>query len=138
MKTTLVTLNIGLNNNPFTAQEIAQHFQDLYTNRGAIVETFEALGEYVDNPEPTLVIKISTDLASFIWWADEAFIWWVDEVENFTIIYTQECIPVQVEHTDANGFQTTKQELIFNPEYSGERYEFDPKYFITEPTAKVN
>ena len=130
MKTTLVTINIGLNNNPFTAQEIAQNFQELYTNRGAIVETFEALGEYVDNPEPTLVIKISTDLASFIYWKAE--------VKEFTIIYTQECIPVQVEHTDVNGFQTTKQDLIFNPEYSGERYEFDPKYFITEPTAKVN
>lgn len=130
MKTTLVTLNIGLNNNPFTAQEIAQDFQELYTNRGAIVETFEALGEYVENPEPTLVIKISTDLASFIYWKAE--------VKEFTIIYTQECIPVQVEHTDTNGFQTTKQALIFNPEYSGERYEFDPKYFITEPTAKVN
>lgn len=130
MKTTLVTINIGLNNNPFTAQEIAQNFQELYTNRGAIVETFEALGEYVDNPEPTLVIKISTDLASFIWWKSE--------VKDFTILYTQECIPVRVEHTDVNGFQTTKQALIFNPEYSGERYEFDPKYFITEPTAKVN
>jgi hypothetical protein len=130
MKTTLVTINIGLNNNPFTAQEIAQNFQELYTNRGAIVETFEALGEYVENPEPTLVIKISTDLASFIYWKAE--------VKEFTIMYTQECIPVQVKHTDANGFQTTKQALIFNPEYSGERYEFDPKYFITEPTAKVN
>jgi hypothetical protein len=130
MRTTLVTINIGLNNNPFTAQEIAQNFQELYTNRGAIVETFEALGEYVDNPEPTLVIKISTDLASFIWWKSE--------VKDFTIIYTQECIPVRVEHTDANGFKTTKQALIFNPEYSGERYEFDLKYFITEPTAKVN
>jgi hypothetical protein len=130
MKTTLVTINIGLNNNPFTAQEIAQNFQELYTNRGAIIETFEALGEYVENPEPTLVIKISTDLASFIWWKSE--------VKDFTIIYTQECIPVRVEHTDVNGFQTTKQDLIFNPEYSGERYEFDPKYFITEPTAKVN
>ena len=130
MKTTLVTINIGLNNNPFTAQEIAQNFQELYTNRGAIIETFEALGEYVDNPEPTLVIKISTDLASFIWWKSE--------VKDFTIIYTQECIPVRVEHTDSDGFKTTKQALIFNPEYSGERYEFDPKYFITEPTAKVN
>lgn len=130
MKTTLVTINIGLNNNPFTAQEIAQNFQELYPSYLTIVETFEALGEYVDNPEPTLVIKISTDAASFIWWKSE--------VKDFTIIYTQECIPVRVEHTDSNGFKTTKQELIFNPEYSGERYEFDPKYFITEPTAKVN
>ncbi len=130
MKTTLVTINIGLNNNPFTAQEIAQHFQELYTDRGEIVETFEALGQYVENPEPTLVIKISTDLTSFMWWKGE--------VKDFTIMYTQECIPVRVEHTDSNGFKTTKQELIFNPEYSGERYEFDPKYFITEPTAKVN
>ena len=130
MKTTLVTINIGLNNNPFTAQEIAQHFQELYTNRGAIVETFEGLGQYVKNPEPTLVIKISTDLASFIFWKNE--------VKEFTIVYTQECIPVRVEYTDANGFQTKKQDLIFNPDYNGERYEFDEKYFITEPTTKIN
>jgi hypothetical protein len=130
MKTTLVTINIGLNNNPFTAQEIAQNFQELYTNRGAIVETFEGLGEYVQNPEPTLVIKISTDLKSFIWWKSE--------VRDFTAIYTQECIPVRVDSTDVDGITIRKQELIFNPEYTGERYEFDEKYFITEPTTKIN
>jgi hypothetical protein len=130
MKTTLVTMNIGLNNNPFTAKEIAQKFQDLYTERGAIVETFEGLGEYVKNPEPTLVIKISTDIDIFYRWAVE--------VEFFTIIYTQECIPVRVDSTDADGITIRKQELIFNPEYEGERYEFDEKYFITEPSAKVN
>lgn len=130
MKTALVTINIGLNNNPFTAQEIAQNFQELYTNRGAIVETFEGLGQYVKNPEPTLVIKISTDLASFIFWKNE--------VKEFTIVYTQECIPVRVDYTNVDGIKTRKQDLIFNPDYKGERYEFDEKYFITEPVAKVN
>jgi len=130
MKTALVTINIGLNNNPFTAQEIAHNFQELYTNRGAIVETFEGLGQYVKNPEPTLVIKISTDLASFIFWKNE--------VKEFTIVYTQECIPVRVDYTNVDGIKTRKQDLIFNPDYTGERYEFDEKYFITEPVAKVN
>lgn len=119
---TQVTLNIGLNNNPFTAQEIAQIFQELYTKHGAIVETRETMGEYVHNPEPTLVIKISTDLKSFIWWKKET--------KEFTIIYTQECIPVRLETTDDNGVKETKEALIFNPDYSGEQYAFDPKYFI--------
>ena len=119
---TQVTFNIGLNNNPFTAQEIAQNFQELYTNRGAIVETRETVGEYVHNPEPTLVIKISTDLKSFIYWKAET--------KEFTIIYTQECIPVRVETIDDNGVKKTNEALIFNPDYSGEQYAFDPKYFI--------
>lgn len=127
---TLVTLNIGLNNNPFTAQEIAEHFQEFYASRGAIIETFVGIGEYVKNPEPTLVVKISTDLRSWVWWKSE--------VRELTIIYTQECIPVRVESTDSNGIKTRNQELIFNPDYKGERYEFDEKYFIIEPSAKVN
>lgn len=125
---TLVTLNIGLNNNPFTAQEIADNFNEFYASRGAVIETFVGLGEYVKNPEPTLVVKISTDLQSWIWWKSE--------VSELTIIYTQECIPIRVESTDSSGIKTRNQELIFNPDYTGERYEFDEKFFITEPTQK--
>lgn len=126
---TLVTLNIGLNNNPFTAQEIADNFNEfpVYSSLGAIIETFETLGQYVENPEPTLVVKISTDLMSWVWWKSE--------VEELTIMYTQECIPVRVESTDSSGFKKINQDLIFNPDYTGERYEFDEKYFITEPTG---
>lgn len=128
---TLVTLNIGLNNNPFTAQEIASILHQMFSMRykqglGAIIETFKVMSQYEGKPEPTLVAKISN--------TSDMFSYWKGSMQILCKTLEQDSIAFRIESTDDDGFKTTKQALAFNPEYTGERYEFDEKFFITEPT----
>lgn len=130
---TLVTLNIGLNNNPFTAEQIKAMLFNRYTLRykqglGAIIETFVVMSEYQGNPEPTLVAKISN--------THNMFSHWKSELQSLSTRLEQDSIAFRIESTDDNGFKTTKQALAFSPEYAGKHYEFDEQYFITEPTKK--
>lgn len=132
---TLVTLNVGLNNNPFTAEQIKSILFNRYSLRykqglGAIIETFVVMSEYKGNPEPTLVAKISN--------THNMFRYWESELESLSTRLEQDSIAFRIESTDDNGFKTTEQALAFNPDYKGERYEFDENLFITEPSAKVN
>ena len=120
MKTTLVTLNIGLNNNPLTATEIKERFANSFPRN--IMEFREALGEYEGHDEPTLVVKISQVSSDFQYW--RAF------VETLNSLLTQECIPFKLVSIDENGFQSTHEELVYNTTFEGEKYTFDPKYFI--------
>ena len=120
MKTTHVTLNIGLNNNLLTATEIKERFANSFPRN--IMEFREALGEYEGHDEPTLVVKISQVPTDFEYW--RAF------VEVLNSLFTQECIPFKLVSIDENGFQSTHEELVYNTTFEGEKYTFDPKYFI--------
>jgi hypothetical protein len=88
---TQVTLNIGLNNNPFTA-------------------------------EPTLVVKVSQ-------YNNDDHVWRTI-VRMMNTLYTQECIPFRLVSTDADGFESITEGLVYNGDFRGETYEFDGKYFI--------
>jgi hypothetical protein len=120
MKTSHVTLNIGLNNNPLTATEIKERLSNSFPKN--IMEFREALGEYEGHDEPTLVVKISQISSDVQYW--RAF------VETLNSLLTQECIPFKLVSIDENGFQSTHEELVYNTTFEGEKYTFDPKYFI--------
>lgn len=120
MKTTHVTLNIGLNNNPFTAEQIRKHMYDFFSSH--IVQMRDALGEYEGHDEPTLVVKVSQ-------YNNNDHVW-MTIVRMMNRLYTQECIPFRLVNTDADGFESITEGLVYNGDFTGEKYTFDPKYFI--------
>ena len=108
MKT--LQINLGLNNNPMTANEIvnyfaslkeyrliAYHFKDMTFN-GQIEPTFVALMEYKYSRQSKLVL----------------------DFENFCSLFTQESIAVSSEYMDF---------LAFNVNYKGSPYKFDSNFF---------
>ena len=115
-----VTLNIGLNNNPYNLEQAKQLLTNSYLANVIHEYKYTPDGTFVDNPEPTLIARLSTG-ASF----DTL----VDVVKELNKIFTQQCIAMSwVNVTD--GIQTTKETLVYRDEFIGERYTFDRKYFI--------
>jgi hypothetical protein len=108
----MYTLNIGLNNNPFSFIEVVSFFEDL-----GLTEFEKRLGEYTFNPEPTAVLVL-----------DE-----LPCIETLCKFFTQECIAVVDESTGIGS-------LVYDTNFRGERYEFDWKYFLrtTKKSIKVN
>ena len=104
-----IEINIGLNNNPCTAQENVMYLVSLYTS----VKHNVQLGEWDGGDEPTLVVELFSDINKLEL---------REFVEFYTIFLTQEAIPFRF-----NGVG----ELVFNESYEGERYPFDEKYFLT-------
>lgn len=113
------TLNIGLGNNPLTklgqdgtpSKTQAKIF-NLLMNYGWADALFTNVveGLYNGKPEYTYVVNF---------WADERKI---DEVvKELCTILTQECIPYS---------SSKSSKLIYNDNYEGERFEFDPEFFI--------
>lgn len=103
-------LNIGLNNNPYTFETITRAL--VYSFEGEIVATREDMGEYIESPEPTLVAKIITALDE-----ESAKIL----VGAMCMKFTQECIGMKLNEEGT---------LVYNPEFEGEQYTFNPEYFI--------
>lgn len=106
-----IEINIGLNNNPSTAEEIIRDLNSSF--EGSQVHTQVQTGEWDGGDEPTLVVELFSDISEF-------------ELREFvvfnTIVLTQEAIPFRF-----NGVG----ELVFNENYKVERYPFDEKYFLT-------
>jgi len=103
-------LNIGLNNNPYSFELITRALVAAF--EGEIVATREDLGEYITSTEPTLVAKIITQM---------------DE-ESARILtgamclkFTQGCIGMKFNE---------EGKLVYNPDFKGEQYMFNPTYFI--------
>lgn len=95
-------LNIGLNNNPFTYDEVVQ----LVSIHGPVSARL-VQGTYNGQVEPTAVIEV-----------DHIFpVDWTKLADTCT----QECIAVQ----DHQGGQ-----LVFGSTYTGTKYQFDSNYFI--------
>ena len=104
-----IEINIGLNNNPCTAQENVMYLVSLYTS----VKHNVQLGEWDGSFKVTAVTEFYTNES-------------VNDVRNLlevlTEILTQDAIAFRF-----NGVG----ELVFNENYTGERYPFDEAYFLT-------
>ena len=103
----MYTINIGLNNNPLTLEEIAKLINQCKVF--GLTKYAEKLGEYDGADEPTFVGELEVMTSNF--------------VEAFCEIMTQDCIAFY-NHDKEVG------ELVYNPLYEGEKYEFDMKYFL--------
>jgi hypothetical protein len=109
MKARKLTINVGLNNNPKFANQIARELNGFLFDRYSWrVEN----GQYNKETEPTLVIQGETlhDLQTI-----------QARVKALCIDLTQECIPFEL---------ASYGELVYNDQYSGDRYSFDKNYFI--------
>jgi hypothetical protein len=101
-----IEINIGLNNNPYTADEILELLM-------LKVKSEVQLGEWDGADEPTLVIEVTSDHEYFRI---------KSVITSLVRVLTQEAIAFRF-----NGVG----ELVFNENYTGERYPFDEAYFLT-------
>ena len=105
-----IKLNIGLENNKarFHSQvelRVWMFFNDLKISR-------QQTGEYNGKPERTSVFLTSSKKSV------ETIL---KTVEILTELFTQDCIAVKINDV---GY------LVYNPEYTGEKFEFNNEYFI--------
>lgn len=103
-----VVLNIGLNNNPKSEDEIVQLFQGLISKKvtwGKVVST------YNNEVEPTLVLHGESA---------HAFKVITDTIKDLSAVLTQECIGAEIDDTGL---------LIYPRNYKGERMKFNGEYF---------
>lgn len=105
----IATLNIGLNNNPYGNGEVI----DLLQNKFDVLWHGVDTGQYEGEVEPTLVVLIDSDYAR-----TSKFI---EIIEQLATVMTQNCIAVSTHQFDI---------LVYSQNYQGERYKFNPKYFI--------
>jgi len=105
-----IVLNIGLNNNPKTANQIATIARERLGIDRATWAT--SMGKYLEDSEPTLILHGDTT---------SAFHEIVNEIAKLSTDLTQECIAVKIGE---------RGRLIYAPEHKGERYDFNEKYFI--------
>jgi len=106
-----IEINIGLNNNPATAQSIIIFINGYF--RGREVKTDVQVGEWEGADEPTLVVEV---------FSHESHLVISELVEDLIDACTQDAIAFRF-----NG----DGELVFNDNYTGERYPFDEAYFLT-------
>ena len=106
------TINVGLLNNPYSAQEVMDYLKNL---RGyTLLQLTESSGSYHDLIEPTIVAELETDykLLSKV----------VATVENLCSVFNQECIPISSDNFDI---------LIYGINHVGFKDKFDSDYFLT-------
>ena len=105
-----ILLNIGLNNNPYSIGAI----KALLSQKTTILNSQLYDGFYKEPQEPTLVISLS--------FPDQKLSSVIQYIESLCIELTQECIPVL-----SDSFEL----LVYNPNYTGEKFKFDNQYFLT-------
>jgi len=103
-------LNIGLNNNPLTYNEILEYL----TKDFKVIAHTEAQGSYNGEIEPTLVAVIYNPYSTA-----SGFI---KKIEGIANVLTQNCIAVSTDQFDI---------LCYAQGYKHERYKFNPNYFIS-------
>jgi hypothetical protein len=106
------TINVGLLNNPYSAQEVMTY---LKTMRGyTLLQLTESSGSYHDFIEPTIVAELETKykLLSKV----------VATVENLCSVFEQECIPISSDNFDI---------LVYGIKHVGFKDKFDSEYFLT-------
>lgn len=101
-------LNIGLNNNPYTYEDVVNITFDKLASKGSPLTARLHIGTYLGQPEPTAVIQIDSN-------ADRT------AIEELCQTFTQECIAVM---------QGINGDLVYNPNFKGQQYTFDSNYFI--------
>ena len=103
----MTTLNIGLNNNPKTTEEITQTLNKLVGR--APVKRSLVDGEYKGDVEPTLVLVYENERLTRV------------QLQTLCEQTTQEAIALK---RDGKG------RLVFNPNYRGQKFTFNQDYFI--------
>jgi hypothetical protein len=106
------TINVGLLNNPYSAQEVMDYLKNL---RGyTLLQLTQSSGSYHDLIEPTIVAELETNykLLSNV----------VATVENLCSVFEQECIPISSDNFDI---------LIYGIKHVGFKDKFDEEYFLT-------
>ena len=108
MKT--IQINIGLNNNPFTAEEVIDYIASNKEYRLMAYQIVDA--EFNGQVEPTFVglLEYKYNRQSKI----------LQDFENIASVMTQESIAIKTDKMQA---------LAFNPSYNGNGYEFNNQYF---------
>lgn len=104
-------LNIGLENNPKSPEGVLEVIEALFCFT-ELVEQRTQDGQFNGNDENTLVVELDSGLDVGTLRLN---------IELLCEVLTQESIAVKF-----NG----KGELVFNPEFKGERYEFNEDYFL--------
>lgn len=105
------TINIGLNNNPKTSNQILELLSS-YSSYTVISSKLRN-GTYVGEIEPTLVVNFECRYARV-----STFL---RTIENLCLVLEQECIPVSCDEFDI---------MVFSPKYKGDKFKFDERCFI--------
>ena len=122
----VLKINIGLNNNPLSVEQIKQMF---YKNSIFEFILFERRrGEYLTNYEPTLLIEGETKQTA-------------EQIESYIFLLctllTQECIAFTL--TDLLSKENNQvNKLVYNKNFNGLKYEFNKDYFLTIGDNKTN
>lgn len=103
----MYTINIGLNNNPLNLDQVAKLLNQF--KLFGLEDYQEKSGDYLGAEEPTFVGELDSITSN--------------HVEALCEIMTQDCIAIYNHDTEVG-------DLVYNPLYEGEKYEFDPKYFL--------
>ena len=103
----MYTINIGLNNNPLKLDQVAKLLNEFKIF--GLEKYQEKIGDYEGDVEPTFVGVLDYINNKF--------------VEALCEIMTQDCIAIYNHDTEVG-------ELVYNPLYEGEKYDFDEKYFL--------
>jgi len=113
------TFNIGLNNNPFNYEALAEFITNALGTTNERVEVQLHNGLYIGNDEPTAVVRVihKSEYQDALWAEMMA--------ERLAITFTQECISYR--HNDDGAIA---EQLVYHPEFKGDRYTFDGAYFI--------
>ena len=108
MKT--IQINIGLNNNPFTYGQVQDYFETHKDYR--LMAHYEKDMTFQGGVEPTFVAMLE------YCYRDESKV--LADFERICSVMTQESIAISTDSMEV---------LAFNPDYSGDRYRFDPQFF---------
>jgi hypothetical protein len=114
------TFNIGLNNNPFNYEHLARFINNAFGSTNEKVEIQLRNGTYEGDSEPTAVVRV--------WHKSEYqdVLWAEMMATTLCVVCTQECIP----YTHYNGGFAVDEQLVYHPQFEGEKYTFDGAYFI--------
>jgi hypothetical protein len=122
------TFNIGLNNNPYSYEQVADMVTRSFSRFTNRVQVQLREGLYHPNDEtiifePTAVVRLEHSLG----YQDPE---WAELItRTLCDVFTQECIPYR--HIDVKGSDVTiTEELVYNDNFKGDKYDFDPAYFI--------
>ena len=113
VKINQVEFNIGLKNNPLEPEEIKTVMKGLGFNIFGTTPHYIFNGQYLGDVEPTFVITSSTTMD------ENAIHAAVASLAEYT---TQACIAILLNNS--------KGELIYHPNYTAKRQEFNHNYFI--------
>lgn len=103
----MVELNIGLNNNPYSFEQCSRILDLMFRAKSRL-----DISQWVENPEPTVVSRITEN-----WEVSDI----LSVIERLCVTLEQDAIAIKI---DGIGY------LVYRPDYVGERYSYDERFFI--------